>query len=92
MCGFILNERKWKCIPIVIRSFYKKIINILAYGSKERTEICKILNVEPNGRISEYLHELQLAGFIKRDYTWSILSGTDSKLSKYRLSDIAKHT
>jgi hypothetical protein len=67
--------------------FYKKIITVLASGSKERTEICKILNIEPNGRISEYLHELQLAGFIKRDHTWNISSGADSKLSKYRLSD-----
>ena len=33
------------------------------------------------------LGSLELAGFIKRDYTWHIESGHDSKLSKYRLSD-----
>jgi AAA+ ATPase superfamily predicted ATPase len=87
--GFFVEEFNQIFSDLFLResSFYKKIINVLASGSKERTEICKILNIEPNGRISEYLHELQLAGFIKRDYTWSILSGTDSKLSKYRLSD-----
>lgn len=39
------------------------------------------------GLLSEYLEELSLSGFIKRDYTWHIKSGHDAKLSKYRLSD-----
>src|SRR5690606_19104779 len=67
--------------------FYKKIIESLISGSKERNEICKLLGIDPGGRISEYLLELELAGFIKRDHTWNISSGIDSKLSKYRLSD-----
>jgi AAA+ ATPase superfamily predicted ATPase len=67
--------------------FYKKIIEALISGPKERNEICKVLDIDPGGRISEYLRELELAGFIKRDHTWSIPSGFDSKLSKYRLSD-----
>jgi len=67
--------------------FYKKIVEILVTGSKERQEICDILTVDPGGRMSEYLDELELAGFIKRDYTWNIQSGIDSKLSRYRLSD-----
>lgn len=67
--------------------FYKKIIELLVTGSKERNEICEILKIDPGGRISEYLTELELAGFITRDYTWNIKSGVDSKLSKYRLCD-----
>jgi len=67
--------------------FYKKIIEVLVTGSKERNEICEILKIDPGGRISDYLTELELAGFIRRDYTWDIKSGADSKLSKYRLSD-----
>lgn len=67
--------------------FYKNIIIVLETGPKERNEICKELNIESNGRISEYLNELQLAGFIKRDHTWNITSAVNSKLSKYRLSD-----
>ena len=66
--------------------FYR-IVTVLATGSKERNEICEILKIGPGGRISEYLSELELAGFITRDYTWNIRSGADSKLSKYRLSD-----
>lgn len=67
--------------------FYKKIVEILAGGSKERQEICDLLKIDSSGRISEYLSELELAGFITREHTWAIRSGTDSKLSKYRLSD-----
>jgi AAA+ ATPase superfamily predicted ATPase len=67
--------------------FYKKITDILIDGAKERGEICKLLNIDTGGRISDYLFELELAGFITRDHTWNISSGADSKLSKYRLRD-----
>lgn len=67
--------------------FYKKIVGVLVTGPKERNEICKLLEIDAGGRISEYLTELELAGFITRDYTWSIKSGVDSKLSQYRLHD-----
>lgn len=60
---------------------YKKIIGVLVTGARERNEICRILKIDPGGRISEYLEELELAGFIVRDYTWNIQSGVDSKLS-----------
>lgn len=67
--------------------FYKKIVTVLATGAKERNEICTELGIDPNGRITEFLEELALAGFIKRDFTWNILTGSESKLSKYRLKD-----
>ncbi len=66
---------------------YKKLVEVLASGSKEFTTICESLNTELSGRILEYLTELELSGFIKRDYTWQLQSGQDAKLSKYRLSD-----
>ena len=68
-------------------TFYKQILEALVSGHKDRGEICQILELDPGGRISEYLLELDLAGFIKRDFTWDIKSGLDSKISKYRLSD-----
>jgi len=67
--------------------FYRKIVETLLSGPKERNEICALLGVDPNGRMSDYLLELELAGFITRDYTWSIKSGVDAKLSQYRLRD-----
>ena len=68
-------------------ALYKKIIEVLSEGAKERNEICKALHIDSGGRISEYLFELELAGFITRDHTWSLETGVDSKLRKYRLSD-----
>ncbi|HBB52604.1 MAG TPA: ATPase [Legionellales bacterium] len=68
-------------------AFYKKIVEVLITGPKERNEICDLLNIDPGGRMSDYLAELELSGFITRDFTWDIKSGLDSKLSKYRLSD-----
>jgi hypothetical protein len=66
---------------------YKDIVTHLSTGSKEFKEICGLLKKEYSGRILEYLEELELAGFVKRDYTWDIKFGQDVKLSKYRLSD-----
>jgi uncharacterized protein len=45
--------------------------------------------VEKNlgGTYSRYLMDLVKAGFVKRDFTWSIGKGHESKLSRYRLSD-----
>lgn len=66
---------------------YKKIVQILSEGEKEYSKICRLLNIEDSGRISDYLEELKLSGFITRDYTWHVKTGKDSKLSKFRLSD-----
>ena len=72
-------------------AFYKKIIHVLADGAKEHTEIeesvCKGSDKTHIGRISEYLWELSESGFVKRDYTWDLRTGRDSKISKYRLQD-----
>jgi uncharacterized protein len=66
---------------------YKKIVRILSTGAKEFKEISQALNMDMEGRTLEYLEELILSGFIKRDYTWHLKDGKDSKLSKFRLSD-----
>lgn len=87
--GFLVDEFKKIFSDLFLHDseFYKKIIHVLCNGSKERNDICEELKIDPNGRISEYLNEMQLAGFIQRDYTWDIKSGFDSKLSRYRICD-----
>lgn len=87
--GMLVNEFKHIFSDLFLHDsvFYKKIVEVLATGAKERQEICDLLAIEPSGRMSEYLSELELAGFITREHTWSITSGQTSKLSKYRLSD-----
>ena len=66
---------------------YKKILTLLASGSKEFSELSLTLNDKTSGRTLDYLEELMLAGFIKRDYTWHLKDGKEAKLSKFRLSD-----
>lgn len=67
---------------------YERLVGALLSGPKENQEITDALSVRPTGRISQYLEELTIAGFIKRDYTWDIKSGDDKpKQSRYRLSD-----
>ena len=87
--GFLVEEFDHIFSDIFLRDseFYKKIIETLAYGPKEQGEIQQALNFHTLGRIPEYLWELELAGFISRDYTWNLKAGADSKLSQFRLKD-----
>jgi len=66
---------------------YREIVKSLVHAPKQTTDISKACKVEITGLLSEYLEELSLCGFIKRDYTWNIKTGQDSRLSHYRLSD-----
>lgn len=88
--GFLVDEFEKIFSDIFNRKsqFYKRIVRALADGPKEQAQIIKILNDTKHlGRISEYLEELELAGFVRRDHTWNLKTGQDLQLSKYRLSD-----
>lgn len=64
-----------------------KIVETLSQSPKEISEIMQELDYTKSGSLSEYLQDLSLAGFVNRDYTWSIRTGEDLKLSKFRLKD-----
>lgn len=87
--GFLVDEFNHIFSDIFLRKsrYYKNILRILSTGSKSQEEIYPHLEIKRQGRISEYLWELEQAGFITRDYTWKIQAGRDSDLSKFRLSD-----
>lgn len=87
--GFLVEEFRQIFSDVFLRSSeqYKKILSVLSKNEKEQSEIQTALNMKTPGRIPEYLWELELAGFVARDYTWDVKSGKDSKLSKYRLQD-----
>ena len=87
--GFLVKEFDQIFSDLFLRDsvLYKKIVTCLSKGQKELAEIQAELKLETQGRLTEYLSELELAGFISRDYTWNIKVGLDSKLSKYRLKD-----
>lgn len=66
---------------------YKKIVEILVEGSTEYNDICVALGMAKSGYVSQHLDELIESGFISRDYTWNLKTGSESILSHYRLSD-----
>lgn len=66
---------------------HKEIVSSLADGPKDLGQICKALGKSLGGGSSRHLDELVKAGFIKRDFTWNLENGKESKLSRYRLSD-----
>lgn len=91
--GFLVDEFNRIFSDLFLREslFYRKIISLLSKGAKEQLEIQnEIFDRRQDkhfGRISEYLWELEEAGFISRDYTWNIKTGENLKLSKFRLKD-----
>lgn len=87
--GFLVEEFEKIFSDIFLRKtqYYKKIIRALSDGPKEQNDIIKALDLHRMGRASEYLSELELAGFISRDHTWNLKNGQDKELSRYRLSD-----
>lgn len=66
---------------------YKKIIRRLSQGLATQQQIADHLKIEKSGLISDYLADLEFTGYIARDYTWSLKTGNESKLSRYRLRD-----
>lgn len=66
---------------------YKKIVQTLSNSPMEIKVICAELGITQTGFVSECLEDLLSSGFIRRDYTWQILSGETSRLSHFRLSD-----
>lgn len=87
--GLLVDEYRQIFSDIFLRdsNYYTRILAALENGSKDLAQLQKSLSLKSNGRLTEYLWELELAGFIARDYTWKIKSGEDSKLSCYRLKD-----
>ncbi len=68
-------------------SIYKEVVELLANGSKEQATIYRGLEKSLGGGRSRVLSDLVKAGFLQRDFTWSLENGEERKLSRYRLSD-----
>ncbi len=66
---------------------YRKVIEVLVDQPMEYQDLCEKLEYRTSGRLSEYLNNLVLSGFIRRDYAWQVGKGESTKLSRYRLSD-----
>ena len=88
--GFLVEEFDRMFSGIFLRSsiFYKRILEVLGAGPRTQIEISSILSSDTKlGRLSEYLWELELAGFIAKDHTWNFKSGRDTRIQRFRLAD-----
>lgn len=68
-------------------TIYQNIVRQLVAGSSSYQELSNALNYSSGGPLSEYLDDLVLSGYVKKDYTWSLKTGKESRLFRYRLSD-----
>ncbi len=68
-------------------NLYKNLLQKILVGKFEYEAIYKKLGVEKSGSISQYLGDLEKAGFVKRDYTWNLQEARKGKFSKYRIND-----
>jgi AAA+ ATPase superfamily predicted ATPase len=68
-------------------AIYKKIITCLITGPGTQEEILASCGRSKTGDFSDYLSDLEMAGFVSRDFTWHLKDGKTSKLSRYRLKD-----
>ena len=66
---------------------YKAIVKVLVQGAATYKSIAEKTKYKSSGRLTKYLTDLEKAGFISKDTTWSIKSGHEGKISYYRLSD-----
>lgn len=66
---------------------YDNIVTILAEKNLTIDEICKLLKIKKSGNISKYLHDLMLAGFISKDFSWDLKKTKISNLKRFRLKD-----
>jgi len=68
-------------------SIYEKITQFLANKKVEYAALAKGIGYTSSGTLTQYLNELIEAGYVSRDYSWSLKTGKQSSLCLYRLSD-----
>lgn len=68
-------------------AMYQQIVKKLDKDKATRDELIQAISIATGGDISEYLHDLEVGGFIAREYTWNITTKMQSHLSHYRLRD-----
>ncbi len=66
---------------------YRNIVELLSSQQLDFNDIVQKLGYAKSGVLSEYLSNLIEAGFLTRDFTWSLKTKKKSALSHFRLSD-----
>lgn len=66
---------------------YREIVEYLADGPADNGAIAEGICYVNSGKLSEYLEELVLAGYVRREHTWFLQTGKESRNSRYRIRD-----
>ena len=87
--GILFNDYSYIFASTLERDsiLYQKIVQTLCKHNLLRNEILASLDKQSGGLITSYIDELEMAGFVDRDFTWNLKTGDLSKISQYRLSD-----
>jgi uncharacterized protein len=87
--GFLFNEfnQFFSDIFLSNTTIYFNALNALVDHSLQPSSLGEQIKNPLNNSFLNYLNELVMAGFLSRDYTWSIKTGKSSKLSRFRLKD-----
>lgn len=87
--GFLVKEFKHIFSDLFhTRSpIYEKIVKHLVNKDSSRQQLSEETNISNSGHLTEYLHDLEIAGFISKISSWSIKNRAELKMPIYRLSD-----
>jgi uncharacterized protein len=66
---------------------YRNIVAALVEGPRDLEQLYSALQIGKTGKVSGYADDLIQTGLLARDHTWSLKTGAESKLSRFRLSD-----
>lgn len=86
--GFLFNEYEKIFTEIFGRKTktYEKIIRHCLEKKLSMSDLSKKLKITQNSELSEHVHQLELSGFLSRDFYYNHL-GKQSKLSHLRVKD-----
>ena len=65
----------------------KKIVTALKDEPKTYQEISEEIKYASGGPLSEFLEDLIVSGFITKQHSWSLDTGSERKICKYRIQD-----
>ena len=66
---------------------YRRIVETLTDGPRERVQIIEAAGLEPGGTVSGYLNDLQMSGMISEDYVYRPGVQQPGRKYRFRLSD-----
>lgn len=66
---------------------YEKIVHLLASGMMTLSQIREKLSYPQSGKLSQYMNDLEVSGYITQHPTWNLKTGKIGKQKIFRLND-----